>query len=205
MSDRVRWEKGQTFSGIPHGQDEFRNTSRDLLPLPFIEEECGFDRTLSRSCQRRIQRRQHKQHGVSQVVSGLNKLYSGDEVSKPGLQLSHGQKSSLEFIQACVQELGGPGDLCGSGALSALRVSGEYGEQPSSSTLASYDPALVSLPSGEVSPCDLAKLWGDGGQIEVRTFIDEQLKPVMKPCTNYRLLDRIGCTVIRSFAVRNVM
>lgn len=130
MSDRVRWENGQTFSGIPHGQDEFRNNSRDLLPLPFIEEECGFDRTLSRSCQRRIQRRQHKQHGVNQVVSGLNKLYSGDEISKPGLQLSHGQKSSLEFIQACVQELGGPGDLCGSGALSALRVNGEYGEQP---------------------------------------------------------------------------
>ena len=178
MSDRVRWEKGQALSGIPNGHNEFRNTSRDLLPLPFIEEEVGVSRSLSRSCQRRIQRRQHKQHGVNQVVSSLNRMYSCGEESEPRLQLSRGQDSSLEFIQACVQELGGPGDLGGSGALSALRVSGEYGEQPSSSTLASYDPALVSLPSGEVSPCDLAKLWGDGGQREVRTFIDEQLRPV---------------------------
>lgn len=68
-----------------------------------------------------------------------------------------------------------PGDITDSGALEALRVTEGYEDLPSSSTLGSFDPALVSLPASEVRPRGLAELWGEGGQMKVKEFMDEQL------------------------------
>jgi hypothetical protein len=110
----------------------------------------------------------------------LNQLYNfcGDSGKRGGSSTglaSAAQVRSLEFIEECIDQLGPPGDITGPGALEALRVTEGYEDLPSSSTLGSFDPALVSLPAGGVEPRNLAELWGEGGQNEVKGFIAEQL------------------------------
>eukprot|EP00438_Fugacium_kawagutii_P018856 Skav230896 [mRNA] locus=scaffold2765:199618:204679:- [translate_table: standard] len=132
---------------------------------------------LSRACQRRIQRRAHRQNGINETVDALNQLYDfggGSGTVLADELVSAAQARSLEFIEECIEQLGPPGDVTGPGALEALRVTEGYEDLPSSSTLGSFDPALVSLPAGGVQPCDLADLWGEGGQMFVKEFISEQ-------------------------------
>ena len=117
----------------------------------------------------------HVQTQTNAVIAGLNEMYSLP--SSPDLEESSAQASCVGHILKSVKELGPPTGLDGPGALEALRVSGGYGELPSSAALGSYDPELVSLPSGAVKPVPLEELWGQNGQIEVRSFIDERLKP----------------------------
>eukprot|EP00438_Fugacium_kawagutii_P006869 Skav205284 [mRNA] locus=scaffold1690:137803:145924:+ [translate_table: standard] len=132
------------------------------------------------SCQRRIQRRAHRQCGINETINALNLLHNfcGDLGTRTGRDdgpVSAAQAKSLEFIEECNELLGPPGDITDSGALEALRVSEGYEDLPSSSTLGSFDPALVSLPAGEVRPRELAELWGKGGQMKVKEFISQQL------------------------------
>ena len=135
---------------------------------------------MSRSCQRRVLRRKHLQVESNRVIRGLNQLNNfcggaGGGGSQPKGDPSAVQLKTLEFVEKCMGELGAPGDITGPGALSALRVSEGYEDLPSYSTLGSFDPALVSLPAGEVQPVDLAALWGEGGQTMVEEFIRSQL------------------------------
>lgn len=66
-----------------------------------------------------------------------------------------GQQKVLEFIEQSVGALGSPPQLSGPEALEELRVSVGYGETPSSCPLGSFDPASISLPSGEIRPVAL--------------------------------------------------
>lgn len=176
----MRLGLGQTLTATPDGQAAERRVARELFPLPHVVEETVHDPTLSRCCQRRIQRRAHRQNSMNETVDALNQLYnfcsdSGKRKTGNDGSVSAAQVKSLEFVEHCIQQLGPPGDITDSGALEALRVTEGYEDLPSSSTLGSYNPALVSLPDGEVQPCGLADLWGEGGQMKVKEFIDEQL------------------------------
>ena len=122
-----------------------RRTSRDLLPLPVPLAEEVLKTNLSRSCKRRIQRRIHVQQDVAETVLGVNQLYNFDSGGDRGADtyISSAQSKSLEFIKGCVQGLGSPGNVDGSGALAALRVSDGYGQ--------SHHPWVPSIPNLSVS------------------------------------------------------
>ena len=160
------------------GCDGARRMPRDLFPLPGIAVESVQQTSLSRRCRRRIEKRSHVQREVDGCLAGLNQLYSfagnGSDLASER-EVNSSQISSIEFVKACVDDLGPPGQLTGSEALDALRVSEGYEELPTSSTRGSYNPEAVSLPAGEVFPIDLAGLWGDDGRDVVQNFIDEQL------------------------------
>ncbi|CAK9052120.1 unnamed protein product [Durusdinium trenchii] len=57
----------------------------------------------------------------------------------------------------------------------ALRVSEGYEGLPTSSPLGSYNPDLVSLPSGEMNPVSLESLWGPGGREAVQEFVSARV------------------------------
>eukprot|EP00438_Fugacium_kawagutii_P028256 Skav200691 [mRNA] locus=scaffold6391:1205:6504:+ [translate_table: standard] len=59
-------------------------------------------------------------------------------------------------------------------ALMELRVSQGYEDLPTSSPLASFDPELVALPSGALSPVPLDSLVGQDGQFQVEDFTKTQ-------------------------------
>ena len=171
---------GQALAATPDDHSGGRHVSRDLFPLPRVVCEKVENPSLSRCCQRMIQRRSRKQEECNRTSHALNHFGKFcEEAGKQGWDsngpTSAAQVRSLEFIEECIDSLGPPGDVDGPGALEALRVTEGYEDLPSSSTLGSFDPALVSLPAGEVQPRDLAELWGEGGQNEVKGFIAEQL------------------------------
>ena len=101
---------------------------------------------------------------------------TGGPMSPKG-DISSGQQKVLEFIEQSVAALGSPPPLSGPEALEELRVSVGYGETPASCPLGSFDPASVSLPSGEIRPVALEKLWGEGGQQVVKEFSSQMLGP----------------------------
>lgn len=144
---------------------------------------------LSRSCKRRIQRRIHVQRDVAETVLGVNQLYNFDSGGEKGADsyISSAQSRSLEFIKGCVQELGSPGSVDGSGALAALRVSDGYGGMPVPSALGSFDPELVSLPSGEVQPVSLSSLIGENGQNAVEEFIRSHVRSSGEAATHLQV------------------
>jgi len=92
------------------------------------------------------------------------------ETGKLAGSLSTGQEAVFEFIRRSVRDLGAPTGISGPEALEALRVAEGYEGLPTTCPLGSYEPALVSLPSGEVNPVSLASLWGSDGQKIVETF-----------------------------------
>ena len=62
---------GQTLPATPDGHAAERRVTRELFPLPHVVEESVQDPTLSRCCQRRIQRRAHRQNSVNETVGGF--------------------------------------------------------------------------------------------------------------------------------------
>ena len=163
------------------GPMDGRGTSRDIFPLPQTQVSSRPTGHLSRKCKQRLGRKCHFQDEVQHTVDALNCMYSG--TLKTGYrgtcrstgQLSHGQSSALEFISNAVRCLGDPVEMSGPEALDALRVSEGYGGLPTSSPLGSYNPDLVSLPSGEMSPVSLDSLWGPGGQKQVDAFTHDRV------------------------------
>lgn len=163
MKWRVHHGQAQDHGAEPHGPVGVRRVAREVFPLPSFAVEELQDRTMSRSCQRRVLRRKHLQEESNRVIRGLNQLNNfcggvGGVGSQPMGDPSAVQLKTLEFVEKCMGELGAPGDITGPGALSALRVSEGYEDLPSSSTLGSFDPALVSLPAGEVQPVSRSTL-----------------------------------------------
>ena len=169
---------GHKAGAEPNGCDG-RSVARDLLPLPVPTVEMPADASLSRGCKRRIGRRRNVDMEIRRTVRSLNFLHGGCgwEASEPASfeGVSASQAKSLEFITSCVADLGGPGDLDGSEALRALRISEDYGGAPTPSALGSFDPELVSLPAEQLQPNDLAMMWGENGQNVVEDFIREQV------------------------------
>ena len=157
-----------------------RRVARDLFPLPVPTVEPPARSCLSRGCKQRIGKRREVEKEVCHTVRSLNFLHGGSGWD-PGqsvcetLCMSAAQEKSLEFIGACVAELGGPGSIDGSEALQALRISEDYGGTPAPSALGSFDPELISLPAEELKPNDLAMLWGEDGHSAVKDFIRKQV------------------------------
>eukprot|EP00438_Fugacium_kawagutii_P004403 Skav208531 [mRNA] locus=scaffold3037:66464:70014:+ [translate_table: standard] len=170
---------GQTAGAYESGPHA-RTVARDLLPLPYPEVEAPANAWLSRGCKQRIGKRRSFAKEVRHTVRSLNFLHGGSGWESNGSAVgssgvSAAQEQTLEFIAACVADLGGPGELDGSEALRALRISEDYGGMPTPSVLGSFDPELVSLPAEQLKPNDLAMLWGEDGQCAVENFIREQV------------------------------
>ena len=96
----------------------------------------------------------------------LNRTFEGTlttsfgATSKAGGILSAGQRQVFECIEHAISGVGSPVEITGPEALEALRVSEGYEGLPTSSPLGSYNPDLVSLPSGEMNPVSLESLLG---------------------------------------------
>ena len=172
---------GSYLHATPDGPGEVRNVQRDIFPLPFVNEDEGIRKTLSRGCQQRLQRRREEQREVNRCVGSLNQLfdhrYPGNNAQqRKGQMLPNlAQEKCLEFIEDCISEIGPSGEISGSEALDALRISCGYEALPTSSALGSFNPEKVSLPAGEVRPVELACAWGSNGQSVVEEFIHEQV------------------------------
>jgi len=116
---------------------------------------------------------------------------------RPGLQRSAAsdgfqsvpsaaQLQVLEFVEQCVGEAGLSDGLTGPEALMELRVSQGYEDLPTSCPLASYDPELVALPSGALTPVPLEMLVGQGGREEVDSFTSTQTLASAEAAGNLR-------------------
>lgn len=112
-----------------------RRVARDLFPLPVPTVEPPARSCLSRGCKQRIGKRMEVEKEACHTVRSLNFLHGGSgwdprQSVCETLCMSAAQEKSLEFIGACVAELGGPGSIDGSEALQALRISEDYGGTP---------------------------------------------------------------------------
>ena len=174
----MRPSLGPRLAVEPHGPQGGRQVNRELFPLPSVHVESLEAGKLSRKVRQRIGRRRHLQEEVQSTVNVLNMMHggTGGPMSPKG-DISSGQQKVLEFIEQSVAALGSPPQLSGPEALEELRVSVGYGETPASCPLGSFDPASVSLPSGEIRPVALEKLWGEGGQQVVKEFSSQMLDP----------------------------
>ena len=174
----MRPSLGPRLAVEPHGPQGGRQVNRELFPLPSVHVESLEAGKLSRKVRQRIGRRRHLQEEVQSTVNVLNMMHggTGGPMSPKG-DISSGQQKVLEFIEQSVAALGSPPQLSGPEALEELRVSVGYGETPASCPLGSFDPASVSLPSGEIRPVALEKLWGEGGQQVVKEFSSQMLGP----------------------------
>ena len=174
----MRPSLGPRLAVEPHGPQGGRQVNRELFPLPSVHVESLEAGKLSRKVRQRIGRRRHLQEEVQSTVNVLNMMHggTGGPMSPKG-DISSAQQKVLEFIEQSVAALGSPPQLSGPEALEELRVSVGYGETPASCPLGSFDPASVSLPSGEIRPVALEKLWGEGGQQVVKEFSSQMLGP----------------------------
>lgn len=181
VRNRVRGGTGSYLHATPNDPGEVRNVQRDIFPLPFVVEDEGIRKTLSRGCQQRLQRKREEQREVNRCIGSLNQLfdyrYPGSVAQqRKGQMLPNlAQEKCLEFIEDCISEIGPCGEISGSEALDALRISCGYETLPTSSALGSFNPEKVSLPAGEVQPVELACAWGSNGQSVVEEFIHEQV------------------------------
>eukprot|EP00438_Fugacium_kawagutii_P029326 Skav216048 [mRNA] locus=scaffold2930:320754:324087:+ [translate_table: standard] len=156
-----------------------------------VEEPYRKTGPLSRKVRQREGRRRHFLHEVNHTVSSLNQMYSHDDQRGKGalLRPSAGQLQCVEFIQDAVEKLGAPADVSGPEALEELRVSVGYEAAPTSCPLASYNPDLVALPSGEMNPVPLEQLLGPNGRDEVEKFYQQRM---LTPDVAKRMLDESG-------------
>lgn len=156
-----------------------RRVARDLFPLPVPAVELRAEPSLSRGCRQRIGKRRQVETEIRHTVRSLNFLHGGSgwnpKLEDVAMVPSAAQEKSLEFIATCVADLGDPGEVDGSEAVRALRISEDYGGTPAPSALGSFNPELISLPAEELKPNDLAMLWGEDGQNAVEDFIRKQV------------------------------
>ena len=146
---------------------------RDLFPLPpSIGAASNSDREglLSRSVQRRLHRRQHRDEMCAEAVDALN-LFAGAGEYNPRAN-SHPAASHArirEFIHDAVRQLGPPPDgQTPAGALSELCGCSVYDDP--GSQVASYNFARFSLPELGAAPAELSELYGDGGVEFIEDF-----------------------------------
>ena len=170
-------QDGPIWPTTPFGPNSERFCNRDLFPLPRLEHTAFESRLKSRKCQQRAGRRRHFTEEVNCTVDSLNSMFDAKLcglVQKP-LRPSRGQLQCLEFIQEAVEQIGVPTALSGPEALEELRVSQGYEDLPTTCPLASFNPALVALPSEGMTPVPLESLWGPGGQQEVEKFYQQRV------------------------------
>ena len=173
--------EGPAPAAIPMGPADQQRIPRDIFPLPSVQFSGRPDVRLSRGCQQRLGRRRHFEEEVQHTLDALNRTFEGTlktsfgATSKAGGILSAGQRQVFEFIEHAISGVGSPVDITGPEALEALRVSEGYEGLPTSSPLGSYNPDLVSLPSGEMNPVSLESLWGPGGREAVQEFVSARV------------------------------
>ena len=134
---------------------------------------------------------------VAECVRGLNALYSGDKFGKANSQCqtpSRAQLAALEHIRNSVHLLGAPEqELSGREALWQLQAFDGYGEDQAPPLVASYEPSLLSLPTGEVPPVPLHTLLGGDGMKIVEDFISTRLLQKNEALRNLRRTGVVKC------------
>lgn len=137
-----------------------RKVQRDIFPLPSFGHQSELSSgNHSRKAQQRAHRRSHVSAMVEDCIAGLNALYSGGPVTAPerGKALSEAQVAVHGHLLNSVLKLGPPGPL------QQLRAFDGYGEDQIPSTIRSYSPELLSLPSSGNRAVPLDELLGSSG------------------------------------------
>ena len=170
-------QDGPCWPTTPHGPNSESFCNRDLFPLPRLQQDALLSRPNSRKNQQRAGRGRHFTEEVNRTVDSLNSMFDARPLGsdRQTMKPSQGQLQCLEFIQEAVEQNGAPSDLSGPEALEELRVSQGYEELPTTCPLASYNPALVALPSEKMRPVPLDSLWGPDGQQEVEKFYQQRM------------------------------
>ncbi|CAE7797631.1 unnamed protein product [Symbiodinium sp. CCMP2592] len=160
---------------------------RDIFPLPEVGCQDPPDRSLSRGCLQRWQRRQKQIDDVN--VRGdpgpYNSMYDptlkstvGPIHSLPSSRVSAAQAEALLRIQNAVRRLGPPpADVTVPEALRQLRCEGYVDESQATGALTSFCLEKVSLPSGGWSPIPLCDLGGSIEGTSVDVYVQQQLLP----------------------------
>ena len=133
---------------------------RDIFPLPCLQCPETIRGGISRSVQRRIQRKIAETRQVNRALLALNSLYFGGNKILPTASIEElsslplCQQDVIKSVIKRVRELGCPPvDACCSGALSALRVpSGSYSDMdPGVGDVVPMRLDQLSLPTGNVA------------------------------------------------------
>ena len=133
---------------------------RDIFPLPCLQCPETIRGGMSRSVQRRIQRKIAETKQVNRALLALNSLYFGGNKILPTASIEElsslplCQQDVIKSVIKRVRELGCPPvDACCSGALSALRVpSGSYSDMdPGVGDVVPMRLDQLSLPTGNVA------------------------------------------------------
>ncbi|CAE7463997.1 unnamed protein product [Symbiodinium sp. CCMP2592] len=191
---KAREERDLAAMRTPFLSGDARRVPRDIFPLPVpaASFDGGFDG--SRRVKRRLERRWHQESMVTDCVRGLNALYSGEKFGKaksPTQAPSRAQLAALEHIRNSVHLLGAPDqELSGREALRQLHG---YGEDQAPPLVASYEPSLLSLPTGEVPPVPLHSLLGGDGMNIVEDFISTRLLQKNEALHNLRRTGVVKC------------
>ena len=180
----------EEFAALDHSSSMhgIGRKTRDLFPLPSIQQSVPASRHVSRKARRRALTIHHQEEEANNTIQALNLMYGCNSLYRPLISLDENlvgiaaaQYDSLEFIQKKVIDMGKPpDDLNGSGALSMLRAANGYGDDQPVSSLASFNIEAVSMPEAGWVPVDLATLWGSDGQRKVDDFVSHQVLPPEK-------------------------
>eukprot|EP00438_Fugacium_kawagutii_P026390 Skav226557 [mRNA] locus=scaffold1427:78867:80645:+ [translate_table: standard] len=151
-------------SSLFHAPLDDSGRNRDIFPLPFVADEAGVSKRVSRSVLRRLLKRDAINGRVNMAVESLNSMWFG---GKAKYQRTHiedvsslplCQREALEHIRQCVLKLGPPpADASSQGALSALRAPCSGYEEPVAGvgSVVDMDLGKLSLPSGAVAGVNL--------------------------------------------------
>ena len=152
---------------------------RDLFPLPSsaLDSFCDSSpvlaassefKSLSRSTQRRLQRRDRRHCVVREAISALNDLAGQSTAGPSPSKLPAGQAKVFAHLCASARDMGPPPEaLDPAGAFEELRGASLY--QEPDAKVAPYVHGSVSLPTAAMAPVALASLLGDGGRAFVRS------------------------------------
>ncbi|CAK9013053.1 Reverse transcriptase domain-containing protein, partial [Durusdinium trenchii] len=180
----------EEFAALDHSSSMhgIGRKTRDLFPLPSIQQSVPASRHVSRKARRRALTIHHQEEEANNTIQALNLMYGCNSSYRPLISLDENlvgiaaaQYDSLEFIQKKVIDMGKPpDDLNGPGALSMLRAANGYGDDQPVGSLASFNIEAVSMPEAGWVPVDLATLWGSDGQRKVDDFVSHQVLPPEK-------------------------
>lgn len=160
----VRLDFDSMVASTMKGGNFLSERQRGVFPLPRRPVgQCDSQKAkLSRSCQRRVESRQHVEHWLEDMIISLNSMYLGKEfMASESLDLkpNHAQQLCLDRLRDSILCLGKPPEnVTGLGALRELQSSEGYSGDPA--TLAPFQRDLVSLPTAGGAAPDLSTILG---------------------------------------------
>ena len=156
---RAGWSSRIYHAPRPDGR------SRDVFPLPVLEEVGIIQSRLSRSVQRRVLKKLAIVKRANQAIRALNSLFSGkvgrsQEVVAALDDLPWAQRECIRDILKSIHQLAPPPPgACGPGALQALRAASNMYEDMLGGVgdVVPMELERLSLPSGEVAGVELVE------------------------------------------------